>query len=315
MKILGLDQNLGFNKKFKKVLLIKKPNHQNSNLALKSILEFFSNQIPKTISPILEDDLINLKSKLDIDLVIALGGDGTILHISHLFKNIPCPPILGFNFGTIGFLLPFPPIDYCNVIIKVLSGQINTEKRMRLNCSLLTNQNQPHSNSLLQLGAINEIHLHRSKCPHPIAINISIQEKLLTQALTDGLIIATPTGSTAYSCSAGGPILYPNMQNIVMTPICPQSLSFRPVVLPSDLKIKLTLDPSSRSTAELAIDGIPIKTIHPNQSIEIYRSNHPIQLFSPCSESSVNDSWINDLNLMLNFNKTYQPKLSNPPKT
>lgn len=144
-----------------------------------------------------------------------------------------------------------------------------------------------------------------------VAINISIEDKFLTQSVSDGLIIATPTGSTAYSCSAGGSIVHPSMEAMLLTPICPRSLSFRPLVLPSDLRVRLTVDPQSRSTAELRVDGIGIKPIQPGESIEIRRSDHPIQLVYPPdsnSNSVTHDSWISDLNLMLNFNRSYQPK-------
>lgn len=260
--------------------------------------------------------------------MIALGGDGTVLHISHLFKNTACPPILGFNLCTIGFLLPFSPADWFKVINEVLSGKIGVEERMRLDCFIgesgdehkrggmkdtfeSVERNSTTSNSLVDLSAMNEVSLHRNASPHMVAINISIENRFFTQAVADGLIISTPTGSTAYSCSAGGPIVYPSMEAMLLTPICPRSLSFRPLVLPADLHVQLALDPNSRSTAELRVDGISIKTIHPGESIEIRRSDHPIHIFSPPNSNAfVHDHWINDLNIMLNFNRAYQSKES-----
>ncbi|OAV97159.1 hypothetical protein PTTG_02757 [Puccinia triticina 1-1 BBBD Race 1] len=175
----------------------------------------------------------------------------------------------------------------------------------------LLEENLSTSNSLVDLSAMNEVSLHRNASPHMVAINISIENRFLTQAVADGLIIATPTGSTAYSCSAGGPIVYPSMEAMLLTPICPRSLSFRPLVLPADLHVQLALDPKSRSTAELMVDGIGIKTIHPGESVEIRRSDHPIHIFSPPSPNTfVHDHWINDLNMMLNFNRSYQSKES-----
>lgn len=216
------------------------------------------------------------------------------------------------------------------MIQQVLNGQIRIEERMRLNCFIgkgtLGNHqhHQEHTSraqdpstahrstsSLVDISAMNEVSLHRNQCPHMVAINISIEDKFLTQSVSDGLIIATPTGSTAYSCSAGGSIVHPSMEAMLLTPICPRSLSFRPLVLPSDLRVRLTVDPQSRSTAELRVDGIGIKPIQPGESIEIRRSDHPIQLVYPPdsnSNSVTHDSWISDLNLMLNFNRSYQPK-------
>ncbi|EFP90415.2 uncharacterized protein PGTG_16175 [Puccinia graminis f. sp. tritici CRL 75-36-700-3] len=321
--------NSPINKKIKypslknhRILLVKKSNDDRASNALNSLISYLDQQRPQ-IKTIVEEDLQTLESRKDIDLVIALGGDGTVLHISHLFKNTACPPILGFNLGTIGFLLPFAPNDWFDVINQVLTGKIGVEERMRLDCftgqngsglqsgdtNAIAQRNLSASNSLVDLSAMNEVSLHRNDSPHMVAINISIEHRFLTQAVADGLIIATPTGSTAYSCSAGGPIVYPSMEAMLLTPICPRSLSFRPLVLPADLHVQLALDPKSRSTAELRVDGIAIKTIQPGESIEIRRSEHPIHIFSPPNSNAfVHDHWINDLNMMLNFNRSYQSK-------
>jgi len=314
-------------KKDHRILLVKKSNDERASRALESLISYLAQKRPQ-IKTLVEEDLTHTtESKKDIDLVIALGGDGTVLHISHLFKGTVCPPILGFNLGTIGFLLPFAPVDCLDVITEVLNGKIGVEERMRLDCFVGDHGNQPRSgetmggkiesseekfppsNSLVDLSAMNEVSLHRNDSPHMVEINVSIENRFLTQAVADGLIIATPTGSTAYSCSAGGPIVYPIMEAMLLTPICPRSLSFRPLVLPADLHVQLALDPKSRSTAELRVDGIAVKTIRPGEAIEIRRSNHPIHIFSPPNSNAfVHDYWINDLNMMLNFNRSYQPK-------
>ncbi|PLW24267.1 hypothetical protein PCASD_09277 [Puccinia coronata f. sp. avenae] len=317
---------LSLDKKESRILLVKKSNDERASKALESLISYIVQERPQ-IKTIVEEDLSHPHSKHDIDLVIALGGDGTVLHISHLFKDTTCPPILGFNLGTIGFLLPFAPADCFDVMNDVLNGKIGVEERMRLDC-FIGNTAAQHkngdsgsgevksaevqisiSNSLVDLSAMNEVSLHRNDSPHMVEINVSIENRFLTQTVADGLIIATPTGSTAYSCSAGGPIVYPIMEAMLLTPICPRSLSFRPLVLPADLHVQLELDPKSRSTAELRVDGIGIKTIHPGESIEIRRSNHPIHIFSPPNSNAfVHDYWINDLNMMLNFNRSYQAK-------
>ncbi|KAI8455438.1 ATP-NAD kinase-like domain-containing protein [Phakopsora pachyrhizi] len=203
----------------------------------------------------------------------------------------------------------------------VINGEFSTKERMRLSCNLSSSEgsySKPHDNSPKELfspiglSAMNEVSIHRSHSPHMIPLNISIEGELLTQAVADGLIIATPTGSTAYSCSAGGPIVHPNMEAILVTPICPRSLSFRPLILPSDVTLKLNLDPRSESPAELNLDGISIATIKPGESIEVKRSDSPIKLYTPCTGFSTNYYWINDLNLMLNFNQSFQSKQPSP---
>ncbi|KNZ45228.1 hypothetical protein VP01_835g5 [Puccinia sorghi] len=314
---------LSLDKKDHNILLVKKSNDERASRALQTLISsctrsqrYLAQERPQ-IKTLVEEDLTHTtESKKNIDLVIALGGDGTVLHISHLFKRTVCPPILGFNLGTIGFLLPFAPVDCLEVITQVLNGKIGVEERMRLDCFVGDHRTQPRSGERID-GEIESSEekftpsnsLHRNDCPHMVEINISIENRFLTQAVADGLIIATPTGSTAYSCSAGGPIVYPFMEAMLLTPICPRSLSFRPLVLPADLHVQLAANPKSRSTAELRVDGIAIKTIRPGEAIEIRRSNHPIHIFSPPNSNAfVHDYWINDLNMMLNFNRSYQPK-------
>ncbi|KAH9818071.1 ATP-NAD kinase-like domain-containing protein [Melampsora americana] len=282
-----------------------------------------------------------LKMYSNTSFLIALGGDGTVLHVTSIFKKLKCPDILGFNLGTIGFLLPFPVNGFEKVLKNVLDGRVKREERMRLSCwmksdvkfrsdsklnhlnsnqlnhdghSINLNSNQLNhdgnsinlnSNQLshnVPLSAVNEVSLHRSQYPHMTPIHISIDGRFLTTAVADGLVVATPTGSTAYSCSAGGPIVHPAVGALLITPICPRSLSFRPLVLPSDVRVELTLDSDARASAELALDGISTQTLNPGESILIQKSSHPIRLFSP------GDGWVDDLNLMLNFNKSFVSK-------
>ena len=181
------------------------------------------------------------------DFVITLGGDGSILHVSSLFDRDAVPPVLSFSMGTLGFLLPYDISGYKEAIKDMVQGDISLLLRMRLRqtshrrdgeafCQI---QDQRQGGGCYDVHLMNEVTLHRGREPHMTKIDAYVDGQHLTQAISDGLIIATPTGSTAYSLSAGGPIVHPSVQSLVLTPICPRSLSFRTVLLPSDSVIQL----------------------------------------------------------------------------
>lgn len=204
------------------------------------------------------------------DLVITLGGDGTILHTSSLF-NSAVPPVISFSMGTLGFLLPyrkqeqggcfcpvprpknlhffhFQPLDinnYRTALEKLIEKkQVSLLLRMRLKCTLhgadgRRLQAKDGSGRINDLTVMNEVNLHRGRYPHLTSIGCFVDGHLITEAVADGLIVASPTGSTAYSLSAGGSIVHPSIQSLLLTPICPRSLSFRPVLLPPNATIQL----------------------------------------------------------------------------
>lgn len=203
------------------------------------------------------------------DLVITLGGDGTILHTSSLF-NSAVPPVISFSMGTLGFLLPyrkqeqggrfcslpqpktyifhFQPLDinnYKTALEKLIEQkQASLLLRMRLKCTLhgadgRRLQAKDGSGRVNDLTVMNEVNLHRGRYPHLTSIGCFVDGHLITEAVADGLIVASPTGSTAYSLSAGGSIVHPSIQSLLLTPICPRSLSFRPVLLPPNATIQL----------------------------------------------------------------------------
>jgi len=167
-----------------------------------------------------------------VDLVVSLGGDGTMLHVSSLF-NCGVPPVISFSMGTLGFLMPFDVKNYEPILNDVLNQGSRLLLRMRLSCTFKDDpKEEVHQ-------VLNEAVLHRGDCPGMLGIDIFLNGKYLTNTLTDGLILATPTGSTGYSLSSGGTVVHPSINAILLTPICPRSLSFRPVILPPDAQIEL----------------------------------------------------------------------------
>ncbi|KAH9060537.1 ATP-NAD kinase-like domain-containing protein [Lactarius vividus] len=272
-----------------------------------------------------------------IDLVITLGGDGTILHASSLFKVGAVPPVLSFSMGTLGFLLPFHVDDFSKALESVFQGKATVLYRMRLSCAFLDNDGNKLSkegegifhvfspskciNDSLDWQVMNEVALHRGSSPHLNTIDAYVDGQHLTEAVSDGLIVSTPTGSTAYSLSAGGPIVHPSLSALVLTPICPRSLSFRPLVFPASSSITLRIGDRSRAPAGVSMDGQASHVLNPGESVTVRASLHPI----PCiNRSSISDpafdsqgegagpgkedDWVRDINNLLQYNATFRSK-------
>jgi NAD+ kinase len=183
----------------------------------------------------------------DLDIIIALGGDGTILLTSRNLNNSNIP-ILGVNIGNLGFLSSVELLDFENAMKKYIDGDYYVEDRMMLNCTL------PGRKSPEQYTALNDIVVSKGTLARVVKYELHIDNKFYIDFTGDGLIIATPTGSTAYSLSAGGPIIYPNLDVVAVTPICPLSLSMRTIVLDSKSEISLSIKCEHESIF-LTLDG------------------------------------------------------------
>ncbi|KAJ7072598.1 ATP-NAD kinase-like domain-containing protein [Mycena amicta] len=218
-----------------------------------------------------------------IDLVVTLGGDGTILHASSLFSAGAVPPVLSFSMGTLGFLLPFHIDDFAKALESVFQGKATILNRMRLACIFYNRE---------------------GSSAHLNTIDIFVDGQHLTEAVSDGLIVSTPTGSTAYSLSAGGPIVHPSLSALVLTPICPRSLSFRPLVFPASSSITLRIGDRSRAPAGVSMDGRTSHTLRPGESITVHASPYPV----PCAAPGKEDDWVRDINNLLQYNATFRSK-------
>lgn len=258
-----------------------------------------------------------------IDLVVTLGGDGTILHASSLFSTGAVPPVLSFSMGTLGFLLPFHIDDFAKALESVFTGKATVLNRMRLACTFYNEDLAKKGHDGDDWQVMNEIALHRGSSPHLNTIDIFVDGQHLTEAVSDGLIVSTPTGSTAYSLSAGGPIVHPSLSALVLTPICPRSLSFRPLVFPSSSIITLRIGDRSRAPAGVSMDGKTSHILNPGESVNVQASPFPV----PCiNRSSIADSeaedlqssegagpgkeddWVRDINNLLQYNATFRSK-------
>lgn len=169
------------------------------------------------------------------DLVIVLGGDGTLLKVARI-THPHGVPILGVNLGNLGFLTETTMEDIYPTLQNTLDGKYEIEHRMLLNASLWRNEIKIQS-----FNVLNDIVINKGALARIVDLSVRVNDQPMTSYRADGLIIATPTGSTAYSLSAGGPIIHPSMQALVLSPICPFALTNRPIVIPDTSKIKVQL--------------------------------------------------------------------------
>ncbi len=219
-----------------------------------------------------DDHQLIIKDKVpdDMDLLLSIGGDGTLLSAAHAVMSRPIP-ILGVNLGHLGFLTSLDR-DWRVGLEDVLRSRYRVEERMVLNCALR------HADGSEEIfWALNEIVLEREDFFSMLPIRVDVGQDYLNTYLGDGLIVATPTGSTAYSLSAGGPIVHPGVDAMIVTPISAHTLSVRPIVLPENEKVYLQL-PEPDTHAVLHVDGRFWRPVKPSDRIRIRVSSYRIQL-------------------------------------
>ncbi len=194
------------------------------------------------------------------DLVLTLGGDGTVLFTSWLFQRV-VPPILSFALGSLGFLTNFEFDKYKDHLDRIMGdGGMRVNLRMRFTCTVWRADRSPGAERGAveegeQFEVLNELVIDRGPSPYVSNLELYGDNELLTVVQADGCIFSTPTGSTAYSLSAGGSLIHPSIPAILLTPICPHTLSFRPMVLSDTLALKIAVPSASRSTAYCSFDG------------------------------------------------------------
>lgn len=208
-----------------------------------------------------------------VDLIVALGGDGTMLRAASLVGKRKTP-ILGINMGRLGFLAGFAPSQATQAIEQALAKQLVRREHMRLGFTFIA----ADGSRATQL-ALNDVVIHQSTMARLVEIHAELDESPLSSYMADGLIIATPTGSTAYNLAAGGPIVVPGQSAIILTPICSHSLTERPLVVPPQSRLRLTLAPGVVG-ARVSVDGLWSRPLDPEDAVEITASPHSIDVLS-----------------------------------
>jgi len=209
------------------------------------------------------------------DVVVVLGGDGTMLSVARLVgeKGIP---ILGVNIGGLGFLTAVRKDELYSVLETVLTGECQVEERIMLTACVFR-----HSECIAEYLVVNDVVVNKGALARIIDLETYIDHSYIATFKADGLIVSTPTGSTAYALSAGGPILYPTLNSIVLAPICPHTLTNRPIVLPDSVVIDIVLR-SMNEDVFLTIDGQVGFSLRQGDTVEVKKSEFKTRLFTPC---------------------------------
>lgn len=209
------------------------------------------------------------------DLVIAVGGDGTFLAAARAAADY-ATPLLGVNLGRLGFLTDISPTQVLLSLQQILAGHYLTEQRCMLEAQIIRDGGVIHSQT-----AVNEVVVHRWVTPSMIEIVTSIDNVYLNTQRSDGLIVATPTGSTAYSLSAGGPILHPALHALVLVPLNPHTLSNRPVVIDDNATIEIRFSQTRQINALVTCDHLEIPDVLIGDKIVVKKSAKAIRILHP----------------------------------
>ncbi|KAM7139398.1 NAD kinase isoform 1-T1 [Macrochelys suwanniensis] len=334
-------QRLTWNKPPKSVLVIKKIRDASLLQPFKELCVYLTeenNMIVYVEKKVLEDPAIvnddnfgPVKKKFctfredyddisnQIDFIICLGGDGTLLYASSLFQG-SVPPVMAFHLGSLGFLTPFNFENFQSQVTQVIEGNAALVLRSRLKVKVVkehrekktliqngieengvisTSLEMEMGKQIMQYQVLNEVVVDRGPSSYLSNVDVFLNGHLITTVQGDGVIVSTPTGSTAYAAAAGASMIHPNVPAIMITPICPHSLSFRPIVVPAGVELKIMLSPDARNTAWVSFDGRKRQEVCHGDSISITTSCYPLP--SICFQDPVSD-WFESLAECLHWN-------------
>jgi NAD+ kinase len=225
----------------------------------------------------------------DLAMLVALGGDGTMLYGAGLLGE-RAVPLLGVNLGRLGFLTCSTPQEASETLLAALDGKLPTEQRHRLRCRVYrmppgrSEQTPRREHLLIERTALNDVVVSPPRLARLFELDTFVDGDAVTSYRADGLIICTPTGSTAYNLAAGGPILMPNMEALVISPICPHTLTARPLVVHLRSVVEIRPGRDAKQVL-LTIDGQWSETLGPSDLVQVTCSDYPLTIFRPLRRS------------------------------
>ncbi|MBI3812975.1 MAG: NAD(+)/NADH kinase [Nitrospinae bacterium] len=262
----------------KKIGVIAKIQHPLTGGALKGLIGWLKERgieiyIDRETSGIIGEKSTYKRAEIPslTELIIVLGGDGTLLSVARLIEDKDVP-ILGVNLGSLGFLTEITMDELYPVLEKVITGDFTVENRIMLDAIIYR-----EGKTAAHYCAFNDVVINRGALARIVDLEIKINGMYVTTYRSDGLIIATPTGSTAYSLAAGGPIVYPTMNALILSPICPHTLTNRPIVIPDDVKIEINLVTPNEDVLA-TMDGQVGYSLNYRDTIEIKKARNTIKL-------------------------------------
>ena len=208
------------------------------------------------------------------DLIIVVGGDGTLLAAARLLGDRQVP-MLAINYGGLGFLTEVTMAEMYPALDRVLGGDFVTESRMMMDITISSGGQRPAT-----YRALNDVVINKGTLARIIELEVRVDGDYVSRFRADGLIVASPTGSTAYNLSAGGPIIFPTMSAMVVTPICSHTLTNRPIVLPPGVRVAVTLQ-SSQDEVYVTVDGQVGRRFQVNDTLNVEKSAVAVQLVAP----------------------------------
>ena len=218
----------------------------------------------------------------DVDMVVVLGGDGTLIGMADCIAETGSGiPILGVNFGSLGFLTEVTLPELYRSLEHALNGRAYMEERMMLQATTSSSG----GDILKRLLALNDAVITKTARSRMIDLSVYVGDEFVTRVRADGLIIATPTGSTAYNLSAGGPIVQPDVDAMIITPIAPHTLTNRPIVIPGSSAVRVQPTMEARDEIVFTLDGQSTFQVHAGDEITVGRAPKPLRLIRPSTRS------------------------------
>lgn len=259
----------------KTIAIVARPKKDEATQLARQIMERYPDREfllqPHVAEPLGRPAVSDEELSRRAELMIVLGGDGTLIYGARLLKGRPVP-VLGVNLGSLGFMTEIPVSDVFTVIDGVLEGRGRIESRMKLSCRLFRDDAL-----VLEDEVLNDVVINKSALARIADHETWLDGAFVATYRADGVIFSTPTGSTAYSLSAGGPIVHPSIDCVIVTPICPHALTQRPIVVPGDQLIRVKLA-SDVSDVFLTIDGQSGQPLKKGDCIEVQRSLNRVLL-------------------------------------
>ena len=260
--------------------IVVKPDHAEARATAVELSAWLTGRgIMEVRDPVSAGDVrpVN-RQTLDVDLVVVLGGDGTMISTARLVGDKDVL-VLGINYGSLGYLTDFRIEEMFPAIDAILAGQYEIDRRVMLDA-----EHWREDQKLAVGRVLNDVVINKAALARIIEIDVRLNDLFVNSFRADGLIVSTPTGSTAYNLSAGGPIVYPSMNAVVLTPICPFTLTNRPIVVPDHAAISLTLDNENEGVV-LSLDGQTGYPMRAGDRVLIRKSATTFNLVQPANRN------------------------------
>ena len=266
--------------KIKSVGIVVKPGHAEARATADELSSWLKTRgIAQSGEPVSAGEIrADRTLTLNADLIVVLGGDGTMISTARLVGDADVL-VLGINYGSLGYLTDFRIEEMFPALESIIAGEYEIDRRVMLDAEHWRN-----GEKLVTGRVLNDVVINKAALARIIDIDVRLNDLFVNTFRADGLIVSTPTGSTAYNLSAGGPIIYPSMNAIVLTPICPFTLTNRPIVVPDEARIDLALDNENEGVV-LSLDGQTGYPMKAHDRVVIRKSETTFNLVQPANRN------------------------------